>query len=42
MTSWIARRVIREPAFFERVPDLLPDWVAYAGSRRGIPPEALD
>jgi hypothetical protein len=21
---------------------VLPDWVAYAGSRRGIPPEALD
>jgi hypothetical protein len=42
MTSWIARRVIREPAFFERVSDVLPDWVAYAGSRRGIPPEALN
>jgi hypothetical protein len=42
MTSWIARKVIREPAFFERLPDVLPDWVAYAGSRRGIPPTALN
>ena len=42
MTGWIARKVIREPAFFERVPDVLPDWVAYAGSRRDAPPEALN
>jgi hypothetical protein len=42
MTGWIAQKVIREPAFFERVPDVLPDWVAYAGSRRGVPPEALN
>ncbi len=41
MTSWIVRKVIREPAFFERVSDVLPDWVAYAGSRRAVPPEAL-
>ena len=41
MTSWIARKVIREPAFFELVPDVLPDWVAYAGSRRDVPAEAL-
>ena len=31
MTSWMARKVVREPAFFERVPDVLVDWVAYAG-----------
>jgi hypothetical protein len=42
MTGWIARKVIREPAFFELVPDVLPDWVAYAGHQRGVPAEALD
>ena len=41
MTSWIARKVIRRPAFFERVPDVLVDWVAYAGSLRNVPPAAL-
>jgi hypothetical protein len=42
MTGWIVRKVIREPAFFERVSDVLPDWVAYAGSRRDVPPEAVN
>jgi len=42
MTGWIVRKVIREPAFFERVPDVLPDWVAYAGSRQGVPSEPLN
>jgi hypothetical protein len=42
MTSWIARKVIREPAFFERVPDVLVDWVAYAGALRHVPPAALN
>jgi hypothetical protein len=37
MTSWLARKIAREPEFFERVPDVLPDWVAYAGRRRGVP-----
>ena len=37
MTSWLARKVTREPAFFERVPDVLRDWVTYAGRRRGVP-----
>ena len=36
MTSWLARKVTREPEFFERVPDVLCDWVAYAGRRRGV------
>lgn len=31
----------REPGFFERVPDVLRDWVAYAGRRRGVPAEPL-
>jgi hypothetical protein len=42
MTSWIERKVIREPAFFERVPDVLVDWVAYAGGLRDVPPAALN
>jgi hypothetical protein len=36
MTSWLARKVTREPGFFERVPDVLRDWVKYAGRRRGV------
>jgi hypothetical protein len=42
MTSWIARKVIRELAFFERLPDVLVDWVAYAGGLRDVPPAALN
>ncbi|MGP0049722.1 MAG: hypothetical protein ACLPZR_12860 [Solirubrobacteraceae bacterium] len=42
MTSWIARKVIRGPAFFERVPDVLVDWVRYAGGLRDVPPAALN
>ena len=41
MTSWLARKVTREPAFFERVPQVLGDWVRYAGRLRGVPPPAL-
>ncbi len=41
MTSWLARKVAREPEFFERVADVLPDWVAYAGRRRGVPSKPL-
>src|SRR4051812_6684683 len=41
MTSWLARKVLREPAFFSRVPDVLRDWVAYAGRSRGVPTVAL-
>jgi hypothetical protein len=37
LTSWLARKVTREPGFFERVPDVLVDWVTYAGRRRGVP-----
>ena len=42
MTSWIARKVVREAAVFERVPDVLVDWVAYAGGLRDVPPAALN
>jgi hypothetical protein len=41
MTSWLGRKVARERAFFERVPDVLADWVAYAGRRRGMAEEPL-
>ena len=41
MTSWLARKVAREPAFFNRVPDVLRDWVAYTGRRRGVPSKPL-
>jgi hypothetical protein len=41
MTSWLARKVTREVAFFTRVPEVLPDWVTYAGRRRGVPAAPL-
>ena len=41
MTSWLARKVTREPAFFERVSEVLPDWVRYACRVRGVPAEPL-
>jgi hypothetical protein len=41
MTSWLARKVTREPGLFERVPEVLRDWVKYAGRRRGVPAAAL-
>lgn len=41
MVSWLARKVAQEPAFFDRVADVLPDWVQYAGGRRGVPEARL-
>ena len=41
MTSWLARKVTREPAFFQRVPGVLRDWVKYAGRRRCVPSAPL-
>jgi len=41
MTDWLVRKVTREPQFFGRVPDVLRDWVKYAGQRRGAPAAAL-
>lgn len=41
MTSWLARKATREPGFFERVPDVLGDWVRYAGRRRAVPAALL-
>ena len=42
MTGWLARKVPGEVEFFERVPEVLRDWVAYAGRRRGVPAVAVD
>jgi hypothetical protein len=42
MTSWLARKVTREPEFFVRVPDVLRDWVKYAGRRQRVPAAPLD
>jgi hypothetical protein len=41
MTSWPARKATVEEGFFERVPDVLRDWVKFAGHRRGIPTAPL-
>jgi hypothetical protein len=41
MTSWLARKVTRDPEFFARVPEVLPDWVTYAGRRQGVPEAPL-
>jgi len=41
MTSWLARKVARGLSFFTRVPEVLPDWVRYAGRVRGVPRELL-
>jgi hypothetical protein len=41
MTSWLPRKVAREPEFFKHVPDVLRDWVAYAGRHRAVPPKPL-
>ena len=37
MTGWLPRKVLDERAFFERVAVVLPDWIRYAGRRRGVP-----
>ena len=42
MTSWLARKVAREPVFFERVAEVLPDWVRYAARMRGVPTAPLE
>jgi hypothetical protein len=41
MTDWLARKVRCEPELFERVPDVLRDWVKFAGQRRGVSAAAL-
>jgi hypothetical protein len=42
MTGWLDRKIPGEVEFFERVPEVLGDWVAYAGRRRGVPAAAVD
>jgi hypothetical protein len=41
MTSWLARKIARAPVFFDRVVEVLPDWVRYAGRIRGVPDEPV-
>ena len=41
MTSWLPHKVTREPEFFVRVTEVLPDWVRYAGRVRGVPARPL-
>jgi hypothetical protein len=41
-TGWLAGKVSREAEFFERVPEVLRDWVKYAGRRRGVPAAAVE
>jgi hypothetical protein len=41
MTSWLARKVAREPVFFDHVIEVLPDWVRYTGRVRGVPADPL-
>lgn len=41
MLDWLARKITEEPAFFERVPEVLGGWVRYAGRRRGVPAQGL-
>ena len=41
MADWLPRKVTREHVFFQRVPDVLRDWVKYAGQRRSAPAAAL-
>ena len=41
MTSWLPRKVTREPVFFDLVTEVLPDWVRYAGRVRGVPAQPL-
>src|SRR4051794_27825324 len=41
MLDWLARKVNRDDGFFERLPEVLRDWVRYAGRRRGVPAHLL-
>ena len=37
MLDWLPRKVLRDPVFFDLVPEVLPDWVAYTLARRDQP-----
>jgi hypothetical protein len=41
MTSWLARKAALPYESFARVPDVLRDWVRYAGRRRSVPAAPL-
>lgn len=42
MCDWLPRKVVMEEGFFERVPELLGDWIRFAGARRGTAPDAIE
>ena len=35
--DWLPRTITGERDFFARIPDVLRDWVSYAGRRRSVP-----
>ena len=37
MIDWLPRTITGERDFFARIPDVLRDWVSYAGCRRSVP-----
>jgi hypothetical protein len=41
MADWLPGKVVAEPELFARVPDVLPDWVRYAGRRRNVAADSL-
>ena len=41
MIDWLPRTITGERDFFARIPDVLRDWVSYAGRRRSVPPGRL-
>jgi hypothetical protein len=42
MTSWLARKATLPDESYTRVPDVLRDWVRYAGRRRHVPAAQLE
>ncbi len=42
MADWLPRKITAEPAFFERVPEVLAGWVRFAAGRRGVPAQRLN
>jgi hypothetical protein len=36
LTDWLPRKISADTAYFERVPEVLADWVRYAGRQRGV------
>lgn len=42
MADWLPRKVVKETAFYERLPQVLADWIRFAGERRGTPAHAIE